>query len=327
MKNYYLFQAEKLHRKDDTIEIVMKDNIKRSLPVEQVDTIFVFTEMMISTKVLELLSKHEIIVHFFNYYGFYNGSFYPKEHNVSGYVLIEQVRALDSEKKQYIAIEFINSSIANIKRNLVYYSNRGADVEKNLIYLNALQSKIKETTSVEELMGFEGAARKVYYEAWSEILNEYDLPRRIRRPPTDIVNVLISFLNTLLYTTCLGEIYKTHLNPTISFLHKPGRKKFSLCLDISEVFKPLLVDRLIFKLLNKRMINEKSFSTEGEILILKESGIKTILKAYDEEINRTIFHTKLKRKISYKSLIKLECYKIIKYILEDEPYKGFTLEW
>ncbi len=327
MKNYYLFNAEKLHRKDNTIEVQLLDNTKRSLPVEQVEALYIFNDMTISTKVMELLSKYEIVVHLFNYYGFYFGSFYPKEHNVSGYVIIEQVKALDNEKGLKIAQEFIQSALRNIRRNLVYYNERGADVSKTIDYVNAVYPKVNTAITAEEIMGYEGNVRKVYYESWNEIVREYEWSKRTRRPPDDIINVLISFINTLLYTTCLSEIYKTQLNPSISFLHKPGRKKFSLCLDLSEVFKPLLVDRLIFKLLNKGMISEKSFDITDSSIHLKDKAIKTILRAYDEEINRTIVHKKLNRKVTYKSLIKFECYKIIKYLIDDETYQGFVLEW
>lgn len=327
MKNYYLFQAQHLHRKDDTIEVVLSDGTKRSLPVAQIESLYIFNEMTLSTKVLALLSQFEITIHLFNYYGFYIGSFYPKEHNVSGFVLVAQVKALENEKKMLIAKEFIRAALVNIRRNLVYYNNRGALLEEPIAHMNAIQEKIKNITTIESLMGYEGNARKVYYASWREIVPGYELEKRVRRPPDDIVNILISFVNTLLYTTCLSEIYKTQLNPAISYLHQVGRKRFALCLDISEVFKPLLVDRLIFKLLNKRMITENDFIYLEQGTQLKEKSVKIILKAYDEMLNRTIMHKKLKRNVTYRTLIKLECYKIIKYLVDDEVYQAFILEW
>lgn len=96
-------------------------------------------------------------------------------------------------------------------------------------------------------MGLEGLIHKSYYSAWNTIFNgKADFTKRIRRPPDNMVNTLISFLNTLMYTTCISEIYVTQLNPTISYLHTTMERRFSLCLDISEIFKPLIVDRLIF---------------------------------------------------------------------------------
>jgi CRISPR-associated protein Cas1 len=80
-------------------------------------------------------------------------------------------------------------------------------------------------------MGAEGRMRKIYYEAFNVILkNGFEFQKREKRPPTDPINALISFGNSLMYTTVLGEIYKTQLDPTVSYLHEPSTKRFSLSL-------------------------------------------------------------------------------------------------
>ncbi len=95
-------------------------------------------------------------------------------------------------------------------------------------------------------MGIEGNIRRRYYAAWNVIVNqEIQFEKRVMHPPDNIINSLISFVNTLIYAKVLSEIYHTQLNPTISYLHEPGAR-FSLSLDIAEVFKPLIGDRLIF---------------------------------------------------------------------------------
>ena len=99
--------------------------------------------------------------------------------------------------------------------------------------------------------------RERYYQAWRHILSDgWTFERRVRRPPDNEVNALISFGNSLLYTVCLGEIYRTQLTPTISYLHEPGARRFSLALDLSEIFKPLIVDRAIFRLLNTGQLKD-----------------------------------------------------------------------
>ena len=96
-------------------------------------------------------------------------------------------------------------------------------------------------------MGVEGNIRKQYYAAWNIIINqEISFEKRVMHPPDNMINSLISFVNTLIYTKVLGELYRTQLNPTISYLHEPGERRFSLSLDLAEVFKPLIGDRLIF---------------------------------------------------------------------------------
>ena len=140
-----------------------------------------------------------------------------------------------------------------------------------------------------------------------------------------MINTLISFINSLIYTTVLSEIYKTQLNPTISFLHEPGIKRFSLSLDIAEIFKPLLGDRMIFSMLNKNQITEDDFEKQSNFIYLKEAGKKKILAEYDKRLNQTVHHKELGRDVSYRYLIRLECYKLIKAIIDEQENTGFRI--
>jgi len=177
-------------------------------------------------------------------------------------------------------------------------------------------------------MGIEGQVRQVYYQCFTKIITqEVEFEKRVRRPPDNMINTLISFGNSLLYTTTLGEIYKTQLNPTISFLHEPGYRRYSLALDVSEVFKPILVDRIIFRILNKNMVSEKDFEQDLNYCYMKEKARKIFVKEYDEQLSKTIKHRTLNRHISYRHLIRLECYKLIKYIIEKKKYESFKIWW
>ena len=329
MENYYLFANGELKRKDNNISIITEDKGTKDLKIEVMNDIYLFGEISTNTKCINYLGQMKVPVHFFNYYGFYTGSFYPKEINVSGNILIKQVEYYtDNEKRSEIAKEFIESAAFNIYRNLRYYNGRGKDLENVMGQIKGLQKELSKAENVNEIMGIEGNIRKVYYSAWKEIINqEIDFEKRVKRPPDNMINTLISFVNSLIYTTCLSEIYKTQLNPTISYLHSAGERRFSLCLDVAEIFKPLIGDRLIFSLLNKNMITEKDFEKGSNFYYLKENGRKKILKEYDERLKQTIKHKDLGREVSYSYLIRLECYKLIKHILGDKKYEGFKMWW
>jgi len=131
----------------------------------------------------------------------------------------------------------------------------------------------------------------------------------------------------MVYTRVLAEIYKTQLNPTISYLHEPFERRFSLCLDIAEIFKPILADRLIFSMLNKKQITEKDFEEGLNFLYIKEKARKEITKEMDAKLQTVIKHKTLGKEVSYEYLIRLEIYKLIKYLLEDEEYEGFKIWW
>ena len=120
-------------------------------------------------------------------------------------------------------------------------------------------NKIDSVESIAELMAVEGNTRELYYKGFDIIINDKDFmfEERTRRPPQNYLNTLISFGNTLAYTTCLSEIYKTHLDPRIGYLHSTNFRRFSLNLDVAEIFKPILVDRIIFNCIGKKIITKK----------------------------------------------------------------------
>jgi len=124
-----------------------------------------------------------------------------------------------------------------------------------------------------------------------------------------------------------SRMYIDKLNPTISYLHTPGERRYSLSLDITEIFKPLLVDRVIFKLLNKKELQERHFDKKMNRCLLNQAGKKIFVKAFEDRLNETIKHRTLNRSVSYKHLMKLECYKLAKHLLGMEEYKPFKMWW
>jgi CRISPR-associated protein Cas1 len=328
-ESFYLFANGQLQRKDNVLRITTPDGRFKDIKVEVTRDIYLFGEVSLNTKCLNFAGQLSIPVHFFNYYGFYTGSFYPKEENVSGKLLIEQVEHYtDLERRLEIAREFIEAASYNILRNLRYYNERNRELEACISEIKGLRQDIERAHDINELMGVEGSIRRCYYSEWKKIINqEIDFEKRTKRPPDNMINTLISFVNSLVYTTCLSEIYKTQLHPAVSYLHSAGERRFSLCLDISEVFKPLIADRLIFSLLNKKMLTDKDFLRESNFCYLKEAGRKRLLQEYDEVLKRTIHHKGLNKNVSYRYLIRLECYKLIKHLMGDKKYEGFTIWW
>lgn len=328
-RSYFLYSNGTLKRKDNTITFINEKEEKKDIPIEMIGDFYIMSEMNFNTKFINYISQFGIPIHFFNYYTFYTGSFYPRETMVSGQLLVKQVEHyLNEEKRIEIAREFIEGASFNIYRNLRYYNGRGKNVSTYMHQIEELRKQLSNITKVDELMGYEGNIRKIYYEAWNIIINqEIQFEKRVKNPPDNMINSLISFVNTLFYTKVLGEIYKTQLNSTVSYLHQPSTKRFSLSLDISEIFKPLIVDRLIFSLLNKKQITEKSFIKDFEYLRLKEDASKLIVQELEERLKQVIQHKDLNRKVSYQYLIRLECYKLIKHLLGEKKYLSFQMWW
>ncbi len=328
-QSFYVYNNGNLKRKDNTLQFTSYDGEKRDIPIERIDDIYVMSEMSFNTAFINYISQYGIPVHFFNYYNFYSGSFYPRESKLAGQLLVKQVEYYtDYEKRMVIARKFIEAAADNIYRNLRYYNGRGKDVSAYMIEIDSLRGKIKNARTIEELMGIEGNIRKQYYMSWNIIINQnIEFDKRVMHPPDNMINSLISFVNSLIYSKVLSEIYHTQLNPTISYLHEPGVRRFSLCLDLSEVFKPLIGDRLIFSLLNRQQITEESFTKELNFLHLKKESSRVIVAELENRLKKTIMYKELGRQVSYQYLMRLEAYKLIKHIIGEKEYEGFRIWW
>lgn len=327
-QNFYITQSGAIVRKNNTVWFE-NEAVKKAIPVNGIDTIYCLGEVSVNSKLLTFLAKQGIIMHFFNYYGYYTGTFYPKETLVSGSLLVNQVEHYtDKNKRFYIAKSLVDATIQNIVRVLEHYRKHSKSVADVMDNLNNLRIKIDNCKDIPELMGIEGNAWDLYYSSYDEILRSfYEFEKRTRKPPQNEINCLISFLNSLLYTTVLSEIYHTQLNPTISYLHEPFERRFSLALDISEMFKPLIVQRAMLKLLNKMEIKEHHFRKDVKGCMLNEEGRKIVLKEFDDRLKLTVEHPELKRLISHRRLIRIECYKLIKHLIGDKEYKPFVIWW
>ena len=333
-KAYYLFNPGRMSRKDNTLlfDPVKEEtsiNKPRYLPVTGVSALYIFGSVDANSALYNFLGRNHIPVHFFDYYKHYTGSFSPKEYLLAGQMLVAQTDAYRSKKKRLpIAIALIEGASFNMLKNLKYYSNRGKDVEAQITQITQLRESLSDAQSINELMGLEGNCRQVYYTAFEEIVEGYAWEGRKKRPPKNELNALVSFGNSICYTLCLDAIYNSQLNPTISFLHEPGVRRYSLALDVAEIFKPILVDRLIFRLCNKKEIRSQHFDFIDNACFLSNTGRKVFVKAWEERLQQTIEHRNLNRKVSYRHLVRLECYKIAKHILGMEPdYKPFKTWW
>jgi len=335
-KTYYLFNPGRLSRKDNTLKFVPVDEegtedaaaAPKYIPIESVSDLYCFGSLDANSALYNFLGKSGVAVHYFDYYENYTGSFFPKDYLLAGKMQIAQTQHyLDRKKRLVIARKFVQGAAFNMTKTLRYYLNREKDVSPQLDAIAQLCEQIETAMAIDELMGIEGNIRQNYYQAFDIIVNDYEMEGRSRQPPGNELNALISFGNMLCYTLCLNQIYHTQLNPTISFLHEPGYRRFSLALDIAELFKPILVDRIIFKLLNKKELQPHDFDRQLNSCLLKESGRKIFVRSWEERIGETFKHPVLNRSVTYKHLIKLECYKLSKHLLGVDEYKPYKARW
>ena len=321
-ENFYITKHGKLLRKENTVYFVDMEGERHLLPVNKILSIYVYGHVTLTSGVISYFAQNRIPVHFFNKYGFYTSSFYPREKYVAGLVVVKQAEHyLNQEKRMFIAKKFVDGAAGNIIRNLSRWK-----LERNKI--DGYRARISGVRNVYELMEIEGKIREEYYSLLDSVLpGEYKMMKRVRQPPNNKMNSLISFGNSLMYSTVLSEIYNTQLNPTISYLHEPSERRFSLSLDVAEIFKPIVVDRIIMKLVRKNMLEDSYFRNDLNAVLLSDSGRRKFLQEYNSKLQSTVNHRGLGRKVSVQRLIRIECYKLIKHIIGSEKYKPLIAWW
>lgn len=328
-KSIYVFNSGVFKRKDNTL-FFENDQGRKFLPVEDIKEIFIFGEVDLNKKFLDFCSQKEILLHFFNHYGYYTGTFYPREHLNAGFVTVEQVRHyIDEERRLLLAKQFVDGAVKNIRQVLKYYHHRDKNVGDCIERIEKLGKNINDLREIPKLMAIEGNIREEYYQSFDMILqnDHFRFDSRTRRPPQNNLNTLISFGNSVLYTMVLSEIYKTHLDPRIGYLHSTNFRRFTLNLDVAEIFKPIIVDRLIFTLVGKKMVKHKDFEKNLQGVAMKDKAKKTFITELDKRMQNTIHHRSIGRSVSYRRLIRLELYKLEKHLVEGQDYIPFVAQW
>lgn len=323
MKNpLYITSHGILSRKDNTLYFINETD-KKQIPIHAISEINCFGKVSLKSGASTFLMKEGIVVNFFNKYGFYEGSLYPKIKLNSGLVVVRQSEHyLDVKKRQYIAKEFVEGIKHNILKTMKYYSKKGKNLDE---YIENIE-KENIDGDIAQMMSCEGRIWNNFYQSFNVILRKFPFNKREIRPPIDEINSLLSFGNSLLYTTVLSELYQTYLHPSVSFLHEPSERRFSLSLDFADIFKPIIVDRTIFKLVNNNMLSKKHFTYDVGCL-LNDKGKQIFISEYQKKLETTIMHQTLNKKVSYKYLIRLEGYKLIKHFLKDKQYESFKMWW
>lgn len=327
-KNIYLYKSGVLSRKDTSLILKEKNGNIIYIPIEQINTIYCFGDITLNKRVIGLLNVYSVCIVFFNYYGDYIGRCTPKKYT-DGKVIVKQVNVFQSEKRQDIARIIIETEIKNCISLLKYYNKKTLYYIEDIDKLINILDQLKTTNSINDMMLLEAKAKKIYYSCFDSIIRNKDFIFKHRKfqPPENEVNALLSYGYAILYANILTEIDKSPLMPQISFIHSLKKETDSLQYDIADMFKPIFIDRLVFRIINKSQINKDHFQFEDtHICYLNKEGINIFLHEYELFMSKSI---KVGNKYySYRNLLTREVYKLLNYILEkDENYKPFVMRW
>jgi CRISPR-associated protein Cas1 len=324
-RSHFLMRAGRLRReannlKFDTYDEELNVISTKPLPIRAIDEIYILAKVDIDSYTMAFIADNNILLHFFSPYQSFRGNFFPNTSNSvnkSGFVLLQQLRAFDDEvHRLYLAKQITKGQILNGANNCKRYN-----IEfETKSYLESLEN----AKNINEIMAVEGAFNKNYYQSWNKIIKNqrsFKFTKRSKRPPTDKLNSLISYVNTRVYNIVLSEIYKTELDPRIGFLHEPNYRSLSLHLDIAEIFKPIIGDNIIFILLNKNEITAKDFKTDSGRIRFTNEGIKKIELKFIKKMTTQIVLEN--QKLTWRQIIRREVNKIKRNIVETSEYNPF----
>ena len=318
METLFVTRDAKLKQRENTLSISI-DGKTRSLPIESIGHLILLGETRLNTRLLTLCGKHGLRISVFDYYGYCKGCFEPIDRNPAGLVKLKQAALLLNEDRRLaVAREVVHGAAHNMLANLRYYQYRGTPALSGIIdNMRRLVAKITKAKSSASLMGIEGNLHEGYFSGWKHIAPILDFTPRVRRPPNNPVNCLISFLNQLTYTVTRHEASKTHLEETFSVLHSPGRGRASLSLDLAEPFKPVLADMLIFRMARRKMLADNWFDQRDGVCLLSETGRRHVSEQFSLRLEER-YSGRSFREWIYREALSLE-----REVLEVSEYESF----
>ncbi len=315
-ETYYILNSGTLSKLDNSL-VFQNVNEKNYIPIENVDEILVYGNVTFTSPALKLLSEKGIPIFLYSEHGWYISSILPENYLLSGYVLSKQAEFYNfMENRLPLAKTFVLGAAKNMQRLCK---------RLNIGNLKIPSEQIYSSKSIQELMGVEGNIHVEYLKLLdTKLPDDFKILTRTRMPPRNYTNSMMSYLYSVLYGVIASEIFSTHLSSSISFLHEPSERRTSLALDVAEIFRPVLCDRVILKLINLKIMKKTDFIDDNGIY-LNQTGKKKILQEFEEKLRETVYSSSVKRKVSNKFLIRLELYKIEKQIMENKKYKPYIM--
>ena len=312
--------------KKDYALLFENEQEKHHIPVEVVEQLNLYGNVTIATNVLATLTAKKIRLAIVDKYGNVQGYYMPWGYQGSAFAVLGQCKIyLDEMKRLELARQMELAGIHNMRANLRYYYKKEENPELKMVIegLTGILEEIKHASTVDKLLLIEARARQQYYLAFNVMINnsEFAFTKRTRRPPEDAMNALISFGNTLLYNQFLQVIERTNLDPRISVVHAANRRNHSLNLDFADIFKPIIVDRVIFTLINLRQIKAEDFVKENGGVYLSKNGKKIFIKEFEEKLQESL--TVKGKRYTYRQLLEDEVAKFLKHVTKGEKYRPY----
>lgn len=334
MSNLYVYeQGSTLNYKENRVVINYSKDDFKSIPIEHIDNIVLYGGIQISTPCVQQLLTRGVHLTWLSKNGTYFGRLESTLHiNINR----QRLQFRKSDDKLFsleIAKKFIRGKVSNQKTILLRANKYLKDPKiSNIIARISMNLKrIDKAKKTDELMGVEGLFARLYFIGINYIINEeYKFKRRTKRPPKDPFNSLLSFGYTLLYYEIFTLIITKGLNPYAGFLHSDKHKHATLCSDLMEEWRPVLVDSLVIALLNNNKIKEKDFDyiEETGAVYLNKNASKKFICHFEKRLKQKVSYIKeVPYKMSFRKIIEYQIMLLVKAMENNNPklYKSILI--
>lgn len=298
------------------------------VPIHLVDSVAVFGNVMVSPQAMAFCAEAGVSICFLTAYGRLVARV---DAPASGNVLLRrrQFRLADQpEACAPLARAFVMGKLQNA-RHLLLRAARESNSEPDAMALRQAATHIGErmghvekADDRDQVRGLEGDATRAYFGVFSSMIRQqrahFGITGRNRRPPTDRTNAMLSFLYAVLAHDCVAALTAAGLDPSVGFFHvdRPGRP--SLALDLMEEFRPLIVDRVVLSLINRKQVDRSGFKTrEGGAVEMSDKTRRLVLSEYQARKQEEVTHPILDQKVRTGDLVFLSAKLLARHIRGD----------
>ena len=313
----------------ELLEIRFRDGTKHEARIRGISHLSVFGKVHVTTAVIQELCSQGVGISFFTHGGWCYGVL-SNVSSVNVHTRIAQFKmAANAQASLPLARSFIQGKILNCRTLL--RRNAREKAPQALEQLKRMADEAARAGSTETLLGLEGNAARVYFQAFSTMLSgtgldgaSFDFAGRNRRPPRDPVNALLSFGYALLVRECESALTKVGFDASVGFLHQPRPGRPALALDLMEEFRPLIADSTVLSVVNAAAIQEGDFVRAAGNVALNDSGRRTFLGAFERRMAQEITHPIFGYRITYRRVLEVQARLLSRVVVGELPaYPSF----
>ncbi|NWJ47057.1 MAG: type I-D CRISPR-associated endonuclease Cas1 [Chloroflexi bacterium] len=331
--------------------VILSPARKERIPLIKVDGVVVMGEVTMTASALHLLLERNIEVNFLSHFGQFKGRLSPPLTKNSLLRLAQHRAHNDLAKRSELARRFVIGKLSNQRTLLQRYNRRQSDpaISQEVDLIATLLRKLATlaidnpgegavlsngdraiaNSSIETILGLEGAGSAAYFRCFGKLLTDpeqWPFGGRVKRPPTDPINAMLSFGYSLLTNQVASAVQSVGFDQYIGYLHSSVYGRPALALDLMEEFRPLIVDSVVLTLLNNRMLSMTDFTVELDAYRMKNEPRKIFLTKFEERLNEEITHPVFGYKVKYRRCIELQARLVAKFLTGEIPeYVPFTV--